>query len=154
MQLTYSVGTIDVYYRIENDDSITITGSHGMDTRLKLPDDIDGKKIARISKKSFLGINSLKDVSLPGSIEVIEDWAFAHCTHLENLVIRDGVDSSKLTFEKGVFEGCTDLNTICLGYEEPDDMSYLLGAAVWSLPAAYLLKDPEIGRDSWFVSFD
>lgn len=141
-----------------NGNEIIITGFEGADSRITIPDipfaDRPECRVTAIGKKAFLGAKFLKEISLPGSVMTFEDWAFASCNNLNSLVIRGNGTVVRPHFGKGVFENCNELESILLGYEEKDDMSILLGAAIFRLPAPYLFMDPDIGSDSWFESWD
>lgn len=50
----------------------------------------------------------LRAVSLPSTLKKIGEYAFAHCKHLESLVIPHGVEE----IESNAFEGCVNLKSI------------------------------------------
>lgn len=142
-------GTFEV--NIE-DDNVTVIGYEGNESSIVLADDaISGKKIVAIGKKAFLGVKSIKRISLPGTVQRIDDWAFSGCSHLKSITVRD---EKNVVFGKGVFDNCEELENVLIGYNEPDDISLLLGAAVWRLPAPYLFMDPDIGSSNWINSWD
>lgn len=155
-----NIGGITCLYEIDEDKKeIVICGFEGSDSRVKIPDFLLADKeykLTKVGKKAFLGAKFLKEISLPKTVEMFEDWAFAGCNHLERIIIRGDSSNSVIrpTFGKGVFESCEALESILLGYEEEDDFSILLGAAIWRLPAPYLFMDPELGNESWFASWD
>lgn len=160
MRSSINIGGFTAYFEgIDEENVITITEITGNDSRMTLPDFINqnGREliIKRIGKKAFMGLKQLKAVSLPGTVEMLDDWSFAHCSHLKELVIRPLTDENvNIDFGKGVFEGCNELSSICIGYEESDDKAMLLSAAIWRLPASYLFKDPDIGTPKWCQSWD
>lgn len=158
MKANINIGMMTIEYEADSiTREITITGYSGNDSRLRIPDEIiEGYSITSVGKKALMGARSLKEISLPSSIKCFEDWAFASCVHLESLIIRANEEKTSIRpeFGKGVFEGCTELESILLGYEKIDDFAILLGAAIWRLPASYLFKDPDIGTDRWFASWD
>lgn len=140
-----------------------ITEAKGDGSRAYIPDTVEyeGKSylIDSIGKKAFMGLKNLKEVSLPGTVKVLEDWCFAQCTHLSHFAIRQfpeekWQDENNISFERGVFEGCNSMESICLGYEEVDDKALLLGAATYRLSAPYLFQDPELGKMPWFENWD
>mgnify|MGYP003301429724 CR=1 FL=1 len=78
---------------------------------------------------------------------------------MENFIIRannENTESSiaNIIFGKGVFDHCHKIKNICVGYEEPDDLSYLLGTIIYKMPAEYLLKDSNIGSAEWYAMWD
>lgn len=160
MNTSFNAGGYTIECLIENNELI-ITGFSGQDSRLIVPDCISvgekSLKVVKVAKKAFMGANLLKHISLPSSLTIFEDWCFAQCTHLISLVIREDSNTNildNLSFGKGVFEGCDSLEYICAGYEEPDSFAFLLGALINKLPATYLLRDPDIGKPSWFSMWD
>lgn len=162
------MGTIDVsgftlLYEVNSDKNIDITGYDGASSRLIIPDVISigdvEYRVSGIAKKAFLGCKGLKLVSLPESVISIGDWSFAQCIHLEELAIRGGKESfasiaGRISIGRGAFEDCTKLESICLGYDEPDDLAFLLGSVIWRLPAPYLFNSPSLGNEEWFANWD
>ena len=57
-----------------------------------------------------MGCNSLKSITIPNSITVITENAFANCTSLENIIISESVTS----IEGGAFYNCTSLKSIII----------------------------------------
>ena len=193
-------GEVTLLAEIE-DNKITITGFEGAGVDLNIPEtfEVGGKNlpVSKIDRKAFFN-SSFKEVSLPGTLEEIGDWAFSKCIHLKKLVIRtmngrgnvdvsaenqslstsgmevfngNTSDMSYLTdivnnvhepsihavltrFGKGILEGATAIEEICIGYEEPDDLAYLLATVVSKLPAPFLLRTENLGSEEWYDSFD
>ena len=146
---TESSGYELTFKRTEN--GLTLSQAKGNGSRLFIPDEVDGEKVICVGKKAFLANKSLKEVSLPGSILIVDDWAFAGCENLANFIVRDG---SNVLFGSRVFDKCTKVENICLGYEEPDDLSHLMGAVIYRMPAQYLLKDTDTGSAGWYEKWD
>ncbi|MBP5153148.1 MAG: hypothetical protein ILP13_09590, partial [Lachnospiraceae bacterium] len=137
---------------------LMLAGFEGGGSLLTVPERVsDGGAdytVTGVDRKALLNSN-LKAVSLPPTIESIGDWAFSKATHLKRFVLRGPVENlSKVTLGKGIFEGDTALESVCLGYEQDDDLSYLLAATVLRLPAAFLLRTGNLGTKEWFKSFD
>ncbi|MCQ2520662.1 MAG: hypothetical protein MJ107_09050, partial [Lachnospiraceae bacterium] len=55
---------------------------------------------------------------------------------------------------RGVFDGCTRIETIDLLGNPEGNAARLLGALATKLPAPYLLRDEEIGSKNWFNKWD
>ena len=121
---------------------------------LKLPADIEGKKLAGIDRKAFMGLKGLRSVTLPPNIDIVGDWAFSQCRQLKTFVMPEGASIKPLTYGRGVFDGFDRIENICIGYDEPDDLSGLSALLVHTLPAAYLLRDESYGREEWFGKYD
>lgn len=75
-----------------------------------------------IGYSSFSG-TSLKKVVVPGTVSLIDGWAFAHCPDLEEVIIEEGVQEIR----EGVFYDCPAL------------VSVTLPASVVSIPKANAL---------------
>ena len=116
-------------YVIENNE-ITITRYIGNETEVSIPSEIDGVPVTEVGFAAFYGTQiktvvigegirrigveafsetGLISVSLPSTLEVIEDSAFA-MSPLKTAVIPDGVKSIGET----LFYGCTDLTEVTL----------------------------------------
>jgi len=139
-----------------HDGEYTVTGYEGGGSRLVIPDEAEGIKITSIARKAFLANKGLRDVSLPGEMSNIEEWAFAKCENIRTIVVRQCVDGCrpKLCFGNRVFDNCHRIENICIGYEEPDSLSNLLGAVIHRMPAEYLLKDEDLGNEKWYEKWD
>lgn len=129
-----------LYFKVE--DKIAIVTSVRCESgSFEIPDTVedDNKtsyKITKLGKKSLLGTRNMGEVIVPESVTYIDDWAFAHCAHLKNVII-----GGKPGFGKGVFTDCKNLEN--LKFAGCEDMSVLLAAAPCRLNAEYLLKDVE-----------
>lgn len=131
---------------------ITIETYQGSALVLEVPGAIehDGEQIqvSIIGKKAFLGNNSLTKVILPATVTHVENWAFAQCENLRQLVL------GHATFGKGVFDGCIDLENVCVNMTTPNSLSALLAAINYLPGAEYLLYDSHIGTEQWFLKWD
>ena len=76
-----------------------------------------GLGIKTISREAFAGIPNLKSVIIPGTVEVIETWAFRNCGQLQEVVFQDGVRR----IGKQAFVTCGQLKTVTL----PDTLEYV-----------------------------
>ena len=149
-------------------DSIYITGYSGSGGRVVIPDMIESSgnmySVTGIGKKAFTGEKSLREISMPGSIRRLEDWAFAQCCNLNKVVFRveevvaDRAKASdfmnQLLLGSGVFDECSGMECICIGSDEENALSVMLGAIVNRMDAEYLLRSKEVGSDAWFQLWD
>lgn len=98
----------------EHDDgTLYISGYNGKDspTSLTLPSSAGGKKVTAIGSNAFNSISSsLKTVKVPGSITVIDPYAFEKLTALEKVELGSGVTS----IGESAFYGCTKLTSVNL----------------------------------------
>ncbi len=142
----------------EKENTLILAGFEGGGTVLNVPERIGAgeteRPVTAVARKALLNSN-LKEISLPSTIKDIGDWAFSKATHLKRFVLRGPIgDLSAVALGKGIFEGDQGLESVCLGYGEDDDLSFLLAATVSRLPAAFLMRTGNLGTEEWFKSFD
>lgn len=80
-------------------------------TIVDIPESITHKDITytvvSIGKRAFAD-SQIEAVTIPNSIQIIEDGAFANCIRLKNIIIPNSVKS----IESDVFRGCTNLTNV------------------------------------------
>ncbi len=133
-------------------DGIKIVDYTGHDSSVCVPDRIEDLPVVMIDRKAFMGKKEIRSVTLPASVYDVLDFAFAKCTHL--LRITCLASQGNIRFGRKVFEGCTNLELIMIGSNEPDDFSYLAAALSHKLDAPHLLSDSEIGNAFWMERWD
>lgn len=167
-EFSHKTGDYTLYCRVDTNagkERITVLMHQGNGSFLMVPAyiDFEGRAIpvAVIGKKAFLGVTGLRQVILPETLALIEDWAFAQCDHLITVVVRrentaelSNGHASRVSFGKGVFDDCARLEDICIGTEKRDTCSVLLGAVPYRLNAEYLLRDIDIGSTGWYNKWD
>ena len=145
--------------RIEHIDSDTET--------LVIPDelpvtlfDIQGKSYTRVlpvselGKKACYDKKNLKCVHLGKNLRYLDDYAFARCEHLVEVVV-DGMDGFiNLRFGNGVFDDCGNLEILALSGDREAKIAKLLAAVPRFLKAEDLLAGGEIGTDVWYERWD
>ena len=82
----------------------------GQETEVILPQSISGKPLAVIASKAFLSCKSIERLVLPESLELVEDWGFAHMKNLREIVM----PMKKIGFGRQVFLGCDSLERVSL----------------------------------------
>ena len=137
-------------YTINNGEAV-ITGANDIGTAVEIPEMIDGLKVIAIERKAFLGTKGLRNVCVPGTVNTIGDWAFAQCIHLREVKI-EGAGAGRLG--KGVFEGCTRLESLHFDSNANEDCDVLAAMTVHRLEAEYLLRDPDLGNENWYKKWD
>ncbi len=144
-----------LYYE-ELGENLRIVSYQGNVSELKIPHKISGKMVRTIGKKAFLSCKELKKVSLPESIEELEDWAFANCNLLEWV----GLPSADIVLGKGVFQGCKALkcivtmNSYSCASQGQQQVGALLAATVDMLESPHLFSLKEAGSREWLSQWD
>ena len=101
----------------ENEDGIIITKYNGKETKMRIPEEIEGLPVTEIGRRAFEIDVSFNKVELPDSVEKIETAAFSRCTALTEINLPDGLD----TIEEYAFYKCGELRKI----DFPDTLTYV-----------------------------
>ena len=67
-------------------------------------------KVTSISRESFAYCTELESVTIPSSIETIEDYAFEYCESLTDIIMEEGVK----TISDGAFLNCIALTCVTI----------------------------------------
>ena len=145
------------------DENVILTGYRGRDIVLAIPERIEEKPVTVVGKKTFLGAKELQQLTLPGSITTVQDWAFACCSALRVLIL----PRKELAVGQGILKDCFRLQQILAVKREdlvsvsPGDItgpeaeiSRLLAAVMGSLDAFYLFEPLAAGSKSWLEQWD
>lgn len=145
------------YINIGEKELLRIISYQGNQTQIAVPDVIEGNFVAEIGKKTFLGKKLLKKVTIPKSVVKIEDWAFANCNQLEEVVL----ENENIIFGKGVFQGCKSLKKMIVlkehmqfSKEEEEQIGALLAATVNLLDTPHLFRPDMAGEREWLSQWD
>lgn len=106
----------------------------------------DGSTVPGIEKKAMLGQGRLKSVTVPDEAAIIDDWAFAGCTALEEVTM------PRCALGRGVFKDCRALMHIYVT-GAGDDVSALLAEAARQ-DVTYLLDMDKLGSAEWYELWD
>jgi hypothetical protein len=133
---------------------IEIKKYKGVDEVVAIPDVIDEKAVISIDKKAFLSCKTVREISLPDSIEEIGDWAFAHAENLRTITL----PRRELSRGKEMFLGCKRLRSIELN-NLPEDLKdkglgRMLSLGVTILHDYFLFSPLEVGSDKWVERWD
>ncbi len=143
----------DFDYREENG-GIIITGYHGTDTSVVIPEGV-----VKIEAVPFMDYTALKEVSIPNSVTEMGTQLspFMGCVNLESVNIGGGLTEiygwfsgmqnlKTVTISDGVtkiwgnaFYGCSSLETVII----PESVTMIGSAAFWSCTNLKTLKIPE-----------
>lgn len=75
-----------------------------------VPCEIAGEPLTIIGAKAFLSCRQVEKLTLPETLELVEDWAFAHMKGLKEIVF----PAKEILFGKKVFLGCDGLRKVML----------------------------------------
>ncbi len=128
---------------------VCVTGWNGAAGQAVIPDKIEGLPVIGIGKKAFLSQKNLRRVSLPDTVEQVEDWAFAYCDGLEAVEL----PKRGLLFGRAVFLECGKLRRLAVRGKS-ETVAALLAAAVVTSEAYYLLDPQEAGSEEWLGRWD
>jgi hypothetical protein len=133
---------------------IEIKKYRGIGEHVIIPDTIDNKEVISIDKKAFLSCKTIREITLPDTIEEIGDWAFAHAENLRSVTI----PRKDLTRGKELFLGCKRLKSIEL-HNLPDNykdngLERMLAMGVTVLHDYFLFSPMDVGADQWIKRWD
>lgn len=142
---------------IEETGKVRITSYQGTGPQVIIPERIEECPVTEIGKKTFLGRKELKKVIVPKTVTFIEDWAFANCNQLEEVVL----ENENVNFGKGVFQGCKSLQKMIILKEntqfskvEEEQIGALLAATVNILDTPHLFNPVLAGEQEWLNQWD
>lgn len=99
-------------YEVNKDgESITITSYRGLGGSVKIPSDIDGKEVTGIGKAAFASCSQIEVLSIPVSVDKIDELAFSGCSKIKEISIPDEVTE----IGKMAFANCTSLEIVNFG---------------------------------------
>ncbi|MDE6220680.1 MAG: leucine-rich repeat domain-containing protein [Lachnospiraceae bacterium] len=136
---------------------ICIKRYRGIGEKVVIPPEIDKKPVIAIERKAFLSCKTVREIVLPGTIEEIGDWAFAHAGKLRTITI----PNRALSRGKELFLGCKRLREIVLDGTDMEKalrasqgLGRMLALAVTVLHDYFLFDPVETGSDAWVRRWD
>lgn len=132
-----------------------IVGYRGKDIELAVPREVDGNPVVRIGKKAFLSNKMIEQITLPETVEGIDDWAFAYCSRLNRVIL----PYHRMEIGQGIFKECPALEQIAEehageGGQKAVDTAWLLAAVMNRLDAFYLFDLENAGAADWIAKWD
>ena len=128
------------YYTEKNGtiETAVITKYNGLESHVIIPDKINGFKVTEIKYSAFQRNEDITKVTLPKSVKIIGNWAFADCKNLESINLekveiigesafsRTAVKSIKFTAVKEInrsaFAECEALEKVDFGKHEVESI--------------------------------
>lgn len=95
-------------YELIDNGNVEITGYIGRETKINIPSNINGNKVTSIGKRAFIENTVLLDVTIPNTINNIDDSAFYGCSNLKSITIPNSVTY----IGWGAFGFCTNLEKV------------------------------------------
>ena len=102
--------------------TVTITGYEGVDTEIVIPESYGDYTVTYVSPTAFAGNTVITGVSVPKTVESIEERSFEGCTALKRMTFAEGVDIGNYAFEGCISlenvtfaEGTVDIGTVGIG---------------------------------------
>ena len=120
----------DAYqFAVNSDNTVTITKYTGEGGDVKIPTEIDGKKVTAIGNTfketgAFQDCTALTSVILPDGVTEIQDNAFQGCTSLETVTI----PASVTLLRNCAFDNCPNLHTVYFEGNAPQIANYVFTA--------------------------
>ncbi|MDE6635339.1 MAG: leucine-rich repeat domain-containing protein, partial [Lachnospiraceae bacterium] len=114
---------------------VEITDYMGKDEDVKIPDRIDGKKVVGIGYEAFCDNKTIKKVTIPDTVEIIDENAFEECVNLQEIRLPKNLKS----IEDEAFTGSGLVQV-----DIPDSVGYLGSDAFY---ACKNLKEVHLGEN-------
>ena len=103
----------DFEYNQLEDGTLELVKYNGSDNTVTIPDEVNGKKVVGIGKEAFKDNTSVTNVTLPDSVENIDNRAFCGCSNLTSVIFgkTESEAKSKIILNIGseCFCGCSNL---------------------------------------------
>lgn len=96
-------------YEVNEDGTATVIGHTGGGADVIVPAELDNHTVVKIAGEAFLNSNAVS-ITLPTSVEVVDQWAFRDCKELETVKI-----NGQATIRMAVFKDCNKLVNIYIG---------------------------------------
>ncbi|MCR5735712.1 MAG: leucine-rich repeat domain-containing protein [Lachnospiraceae bacterium] len=136
-----------IYFDIRDDGAFVCDSDKGV-SEITIPAEYQGKAVAGILKKAFLGCRQLRYVKLPETVRTVGQWAFSSCDALRVVEC----EKTAIAFEPGAFKGDKKLERIAVSGE--NEMTAQLLAAHVVMEADYLLDIMAAGTSEWIEKWD
>ncbi len=112
MPISVNAATImdngDYVFRVlEDGKSAEVIQYNGKSLYVSLPSTVDKYKVTKVGAAAFMSNKTIKELEIPGSVEIIGSNAFAGCTGLKKLEINGSVE----TVGECAFMNCSSLET-------------------------------------------
>lgn len=142
---------------MQSDESSRFEKYRGQETVVTLISQPDNP-LKTIGTKAFLSCKTIEKLILPDTLEMVEDWGFAHMKNLREIVL----PAKEISFGKKVFLGCDNLEKVCLLRRSSgtlyEGMPYLLASMFRYFPESHLahlgIAGDDCGQWKWLEDYD
>lgn len=101
-------------YEALADGTVAITGYHGMEADVVIPQQIGGQAVSEIGECAFSGCGTLRSVVIPGCVKQVRECAFDRCGQLQRVVIQADPAGGLRDIWEDAFRDCAALEDIQL----------------------------------------
>lgn len=135
-------------FAVNSDNTVTITKYLGKGGDVKIPAEIDGKKVSSIGNTfketgAFQDCTTLTSVVIPDGVTEIQDNAFQLCTNLKTVTI----PASVTLLRNCAFDACPNLQSIYFEGDAPETGNYVLNPP---LPTIYYHEGTAGWTNPWY----
>lgn len=127
------------------DDKVIITGFIGNPEKIVIPGKIDGKDVTEIRENAFYKCESIREIDIPDTVEVIGHHAFFQCSLLEKAELSENITE----VSEGCFSECESLVSVDL----PDSLKVIENDSFYNCISLSEVKFPSelesIGEDAF-----
>lgn len=124
----------------DNSNSYVVTGyntsTEAAEVELTIPEIYAGYYVTTIEDEAFKGLDFLKNVTIPSTIESVSEQAFMNCSSLEEVVISEGV----IYIEMSAFRNCSNLINISI----PSTLVSIGNYAFWGCSSLSKIAIPSV----------
>lgn len=121
---------------------LSVIGTYMDNPDIKIPGTVGGIKVQKISFQAFQDWDG-RSIEIPGSVKVIEEYAFYQCYNLERVKLGDGVT----TINQGVFLKCKNL----VEFNLPDSITDIENRVLY---CCYELENLEIPASLKHIGYE
>lgn len=104
----YESGISDGLFYTVHDNEVIITGQADDNSKVVIPQEINGKKVTSICKFAFYNDANIVSIEVNASLKEIEQYAFSTCSKLQQFNMNNEVEK----LNQDIFSNCTQLKSV------------------------------------------
>lgn len=139
----------DYKYYVIDEQSCGIKSYVGKSSEIVIPSEINGYRVIVIGQKCFANRDFIKKITIPKSIQEIEDEAFSECYSLSSVTFGDGSQLKKMG--EDIFSDCEDLKKVVLpkSIQKIEDSAFMYCRKLSEVTFESGNKVQKIGEDAF-----